>query len=125
MKQALEGATDEDRAAVQEMLSDLNDLLEKHQQSDGSPESRAEVDRAFEQFMAKHGDWFPENPATVDEARRRPRPAGRGGPADAGVDDTGAAGRASRSLSQQAFGSPGLVEQARPDGRQPAVAAPG
>ena len=30
MKQALEGATDEDRAAVSEMLSDLNDLLEKH-----------------------------------------------------------------------------------------------
>ena len=30
MKQALEGATDEDRAAVAEMLSDLNDLLEKH-----------------------------------------------------------------------------------------------
>ena len=30
MKQALEGATDEDRAAVNEMLGDLNELLEKH-----------------------------------------------------------------------------------------------
>ncbi|CAN7346861.1 VWA domain-containing protein [Knoellia sp. LjRoot47] len=116
MKQALEGATDEDRAAVQEMLSDLNDLLEKHQQSDGSPESRAEVDRAFEQFMAKHGDWFPENPATVDEL------------VDALAQRAAAAQRMLASmtpeqraelaeLSQQAFGSPGLVEQlARMDG---------
>ena len=37
MKQALENATDEDRAAVNEMLGDLNDLLEKHQQGDRHP----------------------------------------------------------------------------------------
>ena len=30
MKQALENATDEDRAAINEMLADLNELLEKH-----------------------------------------------------------------------------------------------
>ncbi len=36
MKQALENATDEDRAAVNEMLSDLNDLLEKHRQQGAS-----------------------------------------------------------------------------------------
>ena len=30
MKQALENATDEDRAAVNEMLHDLNELLETH-----------------------------------------------------------------------------------------------
>ena len=35
MKQALEGATDEDRAAVNEMLGDLNELLEKHAAGDG------------------------------------------------------------------------------------------
>ena len=110
MKQALEGATDEDRAAVQEMLSDLNDLLEKHAQSDGSPEQKAEVDRAFEQFMDKHDDYFPENPANVDEL------------IDALAQRAAAAQRmlASMSpeqraelmeLSQQAFGSPGLMDQ--------------
>ena len=110
MKQALEGATDEDRAAVQEMLSDLNDLLEKHAQSDGSPEQKAEVDRAFDEFMDKHGDFFPENPASVDEL------------IDALAQRAAAAQRmlASMSpeqraellqLSQQAFGSPGLMEQ--------------
>src|SRR6187397_203504 len=31
MKQALENATDEDRAAINAMLEDLNELLEKHQ----------------------------------------------------------------------------------------------
>ncbi len=29
MKQALENATDEDRAAINEMLSDLNELLDE------------------------------------------------------------------------------------------------
>ncbi|MFW5475037.1 vWA domain-containing protein [Knoellia sp. CPCC 206450] len=110
MKQALEGATDEDRAAVQEMLSDLNDLLEKQRLSDGSPEDRAEVDRAFEHFMDKHGDFFPENPKDIDELM------------DALASRAAAAQRMLASmtpeqrdellqLSQQAFGSPGLMEQ--------------
>ncbi|HEX6150257.1 MAG TPA: hypothetical protein VFZ39_10860, partial [Nocardioides sp.] len=34
MKQALENATDEDRAAINEMLSDLNELLEKHRRGE-------------------------------------------------------------------------------------------
>ncbi|GGB83972.1 vWA domain-containing protein [Knoellia flava] len=110
MKQALEGATDEDRAAVQEMLSDLNDLLEKQRLSDGSPEARAEVDRAFEQFKDRHGDFFPENPQDIDELM------------DALASRAAAAQRMLASmtpeqreelmqLSQQAFGSPGLMEQ--------------
>jgi len=110
MKQALEGATDEDRTAVQEMLSDLNDLLEKQRLSDGSPEGRAEVDRAFEDFMAKHGDFFPEDPKDIDELM------------DALASRAAAAQRMLASmtpeqreelmqLSQQAFGSPGLMEQ--------------
>ncbi|MDT0213463.1 VWA domain-containing protein [Rothia sp. ARF10] len=110
MKQALEGATDEDRAAVQEMLSDLNDLLEKQRLSDGSPQDRAEIDRAFEQFLSKHGDFFPENPKDIDELM------------DALASRAAAAQRMLASmtpeqreelmqLSQQAFGSPGLMEQ--------------
>lgn len=57
MKQALEGATDEDRERVNRMLEDLNDLLDKHSRGEDTQED-------FEQFMAEHGDFFPENPAT-------------------------------------------------------------
>jgi uncharacterized protein with von Willebrand factor type A (vWA) domain len=60
MKDALENATDEDRAAVNEMLGDLNDLLEKHRTGADTPED-------FQQFMDKHGDFFPENPQNIDE----------------------------------------------------------
>ena len=60
MKQALEGATDEDRAAINEMLDDLNELLEKHQRGE-------DTDEDFEQFMDKHGDFFPERPNNIDE----------------------------------------------------------
>ena len=110
MKQALEGATDEDRAAVQEMLSDLNDLLEKHAQSDGSPEQKAEVDRAFDEFMDKHGDFFPENPASVDELIDTL--AQRAAAAQRMLASMSPEQRAELlQLSQQAFGSPGLMEQ--------------
>ncbi|KYH44721.1 VWA domain-containing protein [Branchiibius sp. NY16-3462-2] len=60
MKQALENATDEDRQQVSEMLSDLNDLLSKHAQGQDTSED-------FEQFMAKHGQHFPENPQNIEE----------------------------------------------------------
>ena len=110
MKQALEGASDEDRAAVQQMLSDLNDLLEKHQQSDGSPESRAEVDRAFAEFMDKHGDFFPDDPQNVDELLDSL--AQRAAAAQRMLNSMSPEQRAElMELSQQAFGSPGLMEQ--------------
>src|SRR3954464_10369732 len=38
MKQAMENATDADRAAVNDMLQDLNELLEKHRRGDDSQE---------------------------------------------------------------------------------------
>ena len=110
MKQALEGATDEDRAAVAEMLADLNDLLEKHVRSDGSSEDTAAVDEAFQDFMDRHGDFFPENPESIDELL------------DSLAQRAAAAQRMLNSmteeqrqelmeLSQQAFGSPQLTEQ--------------
>jgi uncharacterized protein with von Willebrand factor type A (vWA) domain len=103
MKQALENATDEDRAAVNEMLSDLNDLLEKHRQG---IDTKAE----FDAFMDKHGDFFPENPQNIDELL------------DALAQRSAAAQRMLNSmtpeqreelmqLSGQAFGSPALMEQ--------------
>ncbi|QSR32499.1 hypothetical protein CFI00_18780 [Nocardioides sp. S5] len=103
MKQALEGATDEDRAAVNEMLSDLNDLLEKHA-------AGGVTDEEFGDFMDKHGDFFPENPRDMDELL------------DSLAQRAAAAQRMMNSmtpeqrqelmeLSQQAFGSPQLMEQ--------------
>ncbi|OZD01060.1 hypothetical protein CH275_20125 [Rhodococcus sp. 06-235-1A] len=60
MKQALEGATDEDRQAISEMLKDLNDLLDAHNKGENT-------DEQFDEFMNKHGQHFPENPKNVDE----------------------------------------------------------
>jgi len=103
MKQALEGATDEDRQAVQEMLSDLNDLLEKHA-------AGGVTDEEFRDFMDKHGDYFPDDPQDMDELL------------DSLAQRAAAAQRMLNSmtpeqrqelmeLSQQAFGSPQLMEQ--------------
>ena len=60
MKQALENATDEDRAAIEEMLGDLNELLEKRERGEDTPED-------FDAFMRKHGQHFPEQPQDLDE----------------------------------------------------------
>lgn len=60
MKQALAGAGDADRAAVQAMIDDLNELLEAHRR--GEP-----VGEKFEDFLTAHGDFFPEHPRNVDE----------------------------------------------------------
>lgn len=103
MKQALEGATDEDRARIAEMLDDLNELLEAHGRGE-------DTDEQFAKFMDKHGDFFPERPETVEEL------------IDAMAQRAAAAQRMLNSmtpeqrqelmeLSAQAFGSPALQEQ--------------
>ncbi len=102
MKQALENATDEDRAAVNEMLSDLNELLAKHRRGEDTEED-------FAEFMDKHGDFFPENPRNIDELM------------DALAQRAAAAQRMRNSMTQeqrdeldalatQAFGSPELMQ---------------
>ena len=60
MKEALQNATDEDRRRVNEMLDDLNDLLDKHAKGQDSQQD-------FQDFMSKHGEFFPDNPRNVDE----------------------------------------------------------
>ncbi|OYO18077.1 hypothetical protein CGZ93_16075 [Enemella dayhoffiae] len=101
MKQALENATDEDRAQVKQMLDDLNSLLGKHSRGEDTPDD-------FAEFMAKHGEFFPENPRNIDELL------------DALATRAAAAQRMRNSLSpeqraeldalaQQAFGSPELM----------------
>ena len=114
MKQALEGATDEDRAAIQEMLSDLNELLEKHAAGEDTQQD-------FDDFMAKHGDFFPENPQNVDELIDAL--AQRSAAAQRMLNSMSAEQREElMSLSAQAFGSPQLMEQlARLDGNLQAM----
>ena len=103
MKQALEGATDEDRAAVNEMLGDLNELLEKHRLGDDTQQD-------FDDFMAKHGDFFPEGPRNVEELLDSL--AKRAAAAQRMLNSMTAEQRAELiELSQQAFGSPELIQQ--------------
>ncbi|MCW2779915.1 MAG: hypothetical protein JWR35_364, partial [Marmoricola sp.] len=102
MKKALENATDEDRAAINEMLRDLNTLLDAHRRGEDTQEQ-------FDEFMAKHGNQFPENPANIDELL------------DSLAQRAAAAQRMRNSmtqeqrdeldaLAQQAFGSPELMQ---------------
>src|ERR1700724_2870098 len=102
MKQALEGATDEDRQRVNEMLDDLNQLLDKHSRGEDTQQD-------FDNFMDSHGEFFPENPRNVEELL------------DSLAKRAAAAQRFRNSLSpdqraeldalaQQAFGSPALMQ---------------
>jgi uncharacterized protein with von Willebrand factor type A (vWA) domain len=102
MKSALENATDEDRAAINEMLQDLNELLDKHRRGEDTPAD-------FDEFMDRHGDFFPENPRDLDELL------------DALAQRAAAAQRMRNSMTQeqrdeldalaaQAFGSPELMQ---------------
>lgn len=103
MKEALENATDQDRERIGEMLTDLNELLAKHARGE-------DTDQDFRDFMDKHGEFFPEDPQSVDEL------------IDAMAQRSAAAQRMMNSmtaeqrqelmqLSAQAFGSPELMAQ--------------
>ncbi|GGU06594.1 vWA domain-containing protein [Nocardioides albus] len=103
MKQALEGATDEDREAIAEMLRDLNELLDKHNRGE-------DTDADFDEFMAKHGQHFPENPQNIDELLDTL--AQRSAAAQRMLNSMSAEQRRELiELSAQAFGSPALMEQ--------------
>ncbi len=58
MSGALQNMTPEDMARMKDMMAALNEMLEKHQRGD---------DPGFEEFMEEYGDFFPENPETVEE----------------------------------------------------------
>ncbi|HYI54385.1 MAG TPA: hypothetical protein VEX57_10495, partial [Microlunatus sp.] len=60
MKQALEGQDPEAMQQVKDMLADLNALLAKHARNEDTTD-------AFAEFMDKHGEFFPEQPETVEE----------------------------------------------------------
>jgi uncharacterized protein with von Willebrand factor type A (vWA) domain len=50
----------EARAALKEMMADLNALLEKHQRGE-------DVTDDYQQFLDKHRDFFPDAPETIEE----------------------------------------------------------
>jgi len=60
MSGAMNNLSPEDMARMKDMLADLNDLLQKHQAGEDTA-------AAFGEFMERHGDFFPEQPATVEE----------------------------------------------------------
>ena len=102
MKQAMENATDEDRRRVNEMLTDLNRMLEAHRLGE-------DTDQMFSEFMDKHGDFFPENPQNIDELLDAL--AQRSAAAQRMMNSMTPEQRAElMSLSQQAFGSPELMQ---------------
>jgi uncharacterized protein with von Willebrand factor type A (vWA) domain len=101
MKEALQHATDEDRQAVNEMLDALNDLLDKHSRG-------YDTQQDFQDFMAKHGEYFPENPQNIDELLDSL--AKRAAAAQRFRNSLSAEQRAELdALAQQAFGSPSLI----------------
>ncbi|QWF85476.1 VWA domain-containing protein [Amycolatopsis sp. CA-230715] len=61
MKDALENAGPEDVERINQMLADLNVLLNAHAQGFD------DIGERFAEFMRRHGEFFPENPKTVDE----------------------------------------------------------
>ena len=60
MKQALESASPEEMQRVRDMMTALNDMLEADARGE-------DTTAAFEDFMGKYGDFFPENPQNLEE----------------------------------------------------------
>jgi uncharacterized protein with von Willebrand factor type A (vWA) domain len=102
MKQAMENATPEDVERIREMLDDLNDLLANHAQGRDTQEQ-------FDEFMRKHGEFFPENPRNTDELVDLL--AQRAAAAQRMLNSMTPEQRAElMELSQQAFGDPRLAQ---------------
>ncbi|MGY2124948.1 VWA domain-containing protein [Nocardia gipuzkoensis] len=103
MKQALRNTTPQDVERVSRMMSDLNDLLAAHARGE-------DTEQRFAEFMAEHGEFFPENPRDTEEL------------IDALAARAAAAQRMMNSMSEQqraelseligqAFGDPGIAQQ--------------
>jgi uncharacterized protein with von Willebrand factor type A (vWA) domain len=102
MKQAMENATPQDVEAIREMLDDLNQLIARHGQGQDTAQQ-------FADFMAKHGDFFPENPQSTEELIDLL--AARSAAAQRMLNSMTPEQRAElMELSQQAFGDPRLAQ---------------
>src|SRR5688500_1079681 len=60
MKQALENASEQDLQAVKDMVADLSQLIDAHNRGE-------DTDERFREFMDKHGQFFPDDPESIEE----------------------------------------------------------
>jgi uncharacterized protein with von Willebrand factor type A (vWA) domain len=60
MAGALQDVSPEQMQRMKDMLSSLNDLLQRRERGE-------DTQQAFEEFMERFGDFFPENPQNLDE----------------------------------------------------------
>lgn len=118
MKEALQNATPEDVERVNQMLGDLNALLAAHAQGVDDIQER------FDEFMRRHGEYFPENPRNVEELIDAL--AARAAAAQRMLNSMTDEQRAELSaLTQQAFGDPRLAQQLSTLDAQLQAARPG
>ena len=60
MKNALENASEADMQAVKDMVADLSQLIDAHNRGE-------DTGQRFAEFMDKHGQFFPDNPESIEE----------------------------------------------------------
>jgi uncharacterized protein with von Willebrand factor type A (vWA) domain len=58
MSSAMQNMSPQDMQRIKDMMAALNDMIDKQQRGE---------DPGFEQFMEQFGDFFPENPETLEE----------------------------------------------------------
>jgi len=58
MSGAMQNMSPEDMARMKDMMASLNDMLDRHANGD---------DPRFDEFMSQFGDFFPENPQSIEE----------------------------------------------------------
>ncbi|PPK66855.1 VWA domain-containing protein [Actinokineospora auranticolor] len=103
MKQALSEMGPQETERIREMMADLNALLLSHLRGD-------DTDDQFAAFMRDHGEFFPENPQTVEELVDAL--AARSAAAQRVMNSMSAAQRAELAeLMGNAFGDPRFAEQ--------------
>ena len=61
ISEGMQNLTPEDMERVKDMLADLNAMMEQRAAGLGPSQDQ------FDDFMARHGEFFPENPQTFDE----------------------------------------------------------
>ena len=110
MKEAMQQVSPEDVDRVREMLDDLSNLLAAHARGE-------DVQSAFDEFMDRHGEFFPENPRDVDELIDAL--AARSAAAQRMLNSMSEQQRDElRALSQQAFGDPRIASALQQIDRQ-------
>jgi uncharacterized protein with von Willebrand factor type A (vWA) domain len=61
ISETMRGLSADDLSRVKDMLADLNRMLEQRAEGTGPSQQQ------FEEFMGRHGEFFPERPQTFDE----------------------------------------------------------